>query len=576
LYVKKHFSGDPICRLSPGSKLEICFENKTVSGGACNFYIKKVTDTYNGMIIDLALDNVSWAPKYAELMINAQTQNFGFVIGNNSGAYSYLNEADMEKNKELEQVNLQKIQEQNKLEDENTVLQINKALEEKKYFLAYDLLSKLSTEHSTIKKQVLDNWNPLKQEIDELYKDYLSDFESYKTTSLEQYQKNPTEFIENNKAMIKKVNKQYKGFENINSALEKGLKVNDLAYLGKSNNKYFFFPMGIGYHYSSRSFDTMDVDQIILNTKYNQITEEIDPEVSFYKQNKRRYEFKIINTKEFSVNSITYNYSEVLNKTLNKIISEGGSSFISNTYQQKTFLFDSKEIISFLPKKASEPKDGYQNKEYNDLYSIYSEIQYPIYNKKPDFVELYLKGGGGQSFNVLLNPSILSKIQKIKDISKSDSIILIFGKDLPQISNTISLVPLEQWYSYKEGGWDNINVETGRFYFLPIKKGSIELIGESNLRFYNTNGNYKEYKFDMLCETYTEDKINELLTFSSELKKRLKKNKIEYQCLSYYSIKNRIELDYFLYTNDIIIPIMSCYRAGLPKPDMKFSVVVNK
>ena len=109
LYVKKHYSGDPICQLYPGASLEICLENKTVRGGSCDFYIIAVRDNYDGMSIDLALDNVYWAPKYAELKINTKFKNFGFIIGNRSGAYSYYNEADMNSQREQERIEYEKM-----------------------------------------------------------------------------------------------------------------------------------------------------------------------------------------------------------------------------------------------------------------------------------------------------------------------------------------------------------------------------------------------------------------------------------------------------------------------------------
>lgn len=193
LYVKKHFSGDPICRLSPGSKLEICLDNNTVSGGACDFYILKVRDTYNGMSIDLALDNVSWAPKYAELMINYKTQNFGFVIGNNSGAYSFLNEADMEKIREEENVERERQEKQRRDEenrkvdaDKNEYLKIDNLVNEKKYKEAYLLVNKLYSpsnypNSTLIESALLDMDKTLYNSINESAKNsnYLQAFQAF-------------------------------------------------------------------------------------------------------------------------------------------------------------------------------------------------------------------------------------------------------------------------------------------------------------------------------------------------------------------------------------------------------------
>ena len=101
LTIDKHIDGDPICRLNPGQTLEICLDEKTVRGGSCTFYIIGVEDNVNGMTLQLALDNVSWAPKYAELMINTVTQKMGFLLthSNNTGVYSYFNETQIKQNK---------------------------------------------------------------------------------------------------------------------------------------------------------------------------------------------------------------------------------------------------------------------------------------------------------------------------------------------------------------------------------------------------------------------------------------------------------------------------------------------
>jgi hypothetical protein len=414
------------------------------------------------------------------------------------------------------------------------------------------------------------NFEPLKNEIDLLYRDYLNDFELFKTKCLQEYSNNSSEFIEKNKAFIKKVNIQFQGFDNINSALEKGLKANDLACLVKSDNKHIFLPLGFEYHIYSKIFDTLYADQIILSTNYNHIKNDIEPELSIYKNNVMRYKFKIINPQFFNINSINFNFSDKLNEKFNLIKLEGGSRFIENNYQQKAFLIDSKEIISFMPKNASEPKDGYQNNEFNDLYSIYSETVLPLLKTflpdKPDFSGVFLSLSQNQRFNFLLNPSLLSKIQKITDKSSCDSIIMIFGKDIPKTSNTLKLVMMENGVYYPGESC---------FYLLPLKKGSIELINEKNVRIYNPDGNYKDYQFDILCETFTREKINQLLAISGELKKKLKKNTIDFDYSSFFSIDNTSKLNWFVYTNDIIIPRLTVYGGGLPSPD-KLKIVVNK
>ena len=570
LYINKHISGHPICRLSEGGILELCLEDKKVSGGNCDFYILQVKDIYGGLSIDLALDRVAWAPKYGELIISYTAQKVVFSIGNNTGTYSYYNEAEIDKIREGEKIEQEKQKQELLLSDKKITEEINLALKNNQFFKAYSLLSSLNFENKELTNEVNQKFEPLKNEIDLLYKDYLNDFELFKTKRLQEYSNNSSEFIEKNKEFINKVNIQFQGFDNINSALEKGLKANDLACLVKSDNKHIFLPLGFEYHIYSKIFDTLYADQIILSTNYNHIKNEIEPELSVYKNNVMRYKFKIINPQFFNINSINFSFSDKLNEKFNSIKLEGGSRFIENNYQQKAFLIDSKEIISFMPKNASEPKDGYQNNEFNDLYSIYSETLLPLLKTflpdKPDFSGVFLSLSQNLRFNFLINPSLLSKIQKITDKSSCDSIIMIFGKDLPKTSNTIELVVMENGVYYSGERC---------FYFLPLKKGSIELINEKNVRIYNTDGNYKDYQFDILCETFTREKINQLLAISGELKKKLKKNTIDFDYSSFFSIDNTSKLKWFVYTNDIIIPRLTVYGGGLPSPD-KLKIVVNK
>lgn len=582
LYVKEHIDGDPICRLSAGSALEICLgsDSKTINGGACTFYIQSSRMNGDVQIYEFGLDKSTmyfYAPKYGELIINTKTKKFGFSIDNNYGTYSYYSEAEMQKMNELDASNKNKLDEQKKLEDENTIKQINKALEENKYFLAYNLLNDLSFENNSVKAKVLEKWNPLKQELDLLFKEYLVDFELFKSENLIQYNDNPISFLEKNKELITKVKFKNKGYKDINLAIQNGYQSNSLAFLEKSNNKYLFLPVGQFFHYYSNVFDTIDVDQIVINTKYNQTTNDIEPEVNFYKNNKLRYNFKVINRIELSVNSITYNYSEKLSQIINSIISQGGESFIETNYKIKQLFFDSKEVISFQSKTITKPENGYQNKDFDRMISEYSIVEKnitPFITEKPDFIPISMESG---FYKILLHSKLISKLKKINEISISDSLVLIFvkySKEFPEISNTIKLQQVENGFGIP-----------GSFYFIPLKKGKIELISGNNLRIYNSNGNYKDFEFNKLCQTYTNEKLIAIESNSNEINKLLKKNNLYYVYSGFKLPSREIEPYEFRYSSEIIIPKFPVYdfsqkilytnELTLP-PNNLFKVVFNK
>jgi hypothetical protein len=154
LYVKEHYSGDPICRLVAGDELEICFKEKTVRGGACSFYIMRVSDTYSGMSIDLALDNVYYAQKYAELMINTQTQNFGFQIGYNTGAYSYYSETEMKQKRALEEARRTEEQRIKQEEDKTTKMIVESYLNNNNLDAAITEFNKMHYVDNTLESRI--------------------------------------------------------------------------------------------------------------------------------------------------------------------------------------------------------------------------------------------------------------------------------------------------------------------------------------------------------------------------------------------------------------------------------------
>ncbi|MFM2038899.1 MAG: hypothetical protein RL432_1838 [Bacteroidota bacterium] len=162
LTIKEHFSGDPICNLYSGAILEICYEDKTVTAGSCGtLYIKSVSGVAN-QTFELALDNVYWAPTYATLQINTNTKRLGFVIGGNMGLYSYYNENDIQKQRELEAAErikreqIRQQEEKRKLDiDQLAYPVINQLVEEKKYLEAESKLKNLFFPNSYEKAAII-------------------------------------------------------------------------------------------------------------------------------------------------------------------------------------------------------------------------------------------------------------------------------------------------------------------------------------------------------------------------------------------------------------------------------------
>jgi hypothetical protein len=147
LYVKKHYDGDRICLLNPGDALEICEKpgtackkGGTINAGNCTYYIQNVRMSGDVITYDFGMDECTpwfFAPEYGKLIVNTQTQNFGFVIDNNSGFYSYINQADMER-KQIEEEN-------NKLQfDRGQYSKIELLLNENKITEARDLVLRLN------------------------------------------------------------------------------------------------------------------------------------------------------------------------------------------------------------------------------------------------------------------------------------------------------------------------------------------------------------------------------------------------------------------------------------------------
>jgi hypothetical protein len=102
LYVKAHLSGSPICQLSEGNYIEICEEDNEVYGCPRDFYVYDKGSSYGNFTYELSLDK-GWSTHYMTLMVNPTTKRFGFILQGQTALYSYYTEADIERERTIQE-----------------------------------------------------------------------------------------------------------------------------------------------------------------------------------------------------------------------------------------------------------------------------------------------------------------------------------------------------------------------------------------------------------------------------------------------------------------------------------------
>lgn len=145
LTVGQHISGDPLFRLDKGDIVQICPDSKIISFGGTTLYILNKVGFGSTLTYDFKMDNVYYSPKYGEIQINTDTKKFAIsLISGNQGAWTYLNEADIQSQYEEEQ---KKIKEEINLKisiDKKTYSQIDQALNDDNIELAITKLNSLN------------------------------------------------------------------------------------------------------------------------------------------------------------------------------------------------------------------------------------------------------------------------------------------------------------------------------------------------------------------------------------------------------------------------------------------------
>lgn len=143
LYIDKHLSGSPICKLRHGDYIEICEESNKINGCQGDFYIYDKGWKNGSLSYELSLDK-GWSTHYMTMMVNTNTKKLGFEIQGQIGIYSYVTEAEMRViNEENEKKRLAESEEK-KLNDQVLITKINRLLEENNSVVAASYYSDLN------------------------------------------------------------------------------------------------------------------------------------------------------------------------------------------------------------------------------------------------------------------------------------------------------------------------------------------------------------------------------------------------------------------------------------------------
>ena len=247
LYVKKHYSGDPICLLSPGTTLEICEKpgtacnnGGTITGGRCTYYIQNIRMSGDVITYDFGLDECTpyfYAPKYGELIVNTATNKFAFIANGRVGTYSYYSQQEMNLIREQEKIE----EEKKKLTDKLKHNEINDLFSKGKIIDAYSKMNELNapqeypnySEVNNSYKKFLQNKNEVE---DKKIKNDITKLLKSKNTILDAAKKYST-LNSSDVQLFKQINdsiEKYYGDETIEISKE---KLEEIINLNKDNLK---------------------------------------------------------------------------------------------------------------------------------------------------------------------------------------------------------------------------------------------------------------------------------------------------------------------------------------------------
>jgi hypothetical protein len=498
LYVKEHLSGSRICKLMQGDYIEICEDDKEVNGCPYDFFIYDKGFASGSLTYELSLDR-GWSTHYMSLFVNPSTKRFGFIQQGQTAIYSYNTEAEMTairaRQKEQENIANQKLVEQAKIEDKQTKISINNALDGKEYFKALQLFSNLYFKDNELLNKINVGWLPEKERLDKIYLTYTEQFIQLKK---EYHSASITDFLLKYQNNIKTkeitINGKEAYLKRIDSTIdpsfkiyrEKTLSEDGYLYL-KRNNKHLIAPAGIdgNYLYTGR-YNNKKVNSLNIEIMYDTSANTHVPMLVFKNNEKLIARCPIINTNTFQIKYFSMPFPSEINKIYQKIINDSGRKTLESMYSEKILNLDYYESILYSGLIEMEyPGDGKRNDKYESLKS-----EFEIFRKD---VEKLTKDKRKLVTTNFYNPSILYLVKKM--YPNADSLVFAFGdykESLGKLGLHINYATYDEAFAVRGGS------------FVPLTKGVVELKNDKFI-IYDKSGNYAEVSANLIL---TESKVS--------------------------------------------------------------------
>lgn len=500
LYVKEHLSGSPICKLMQGDYIEICEDDKEVNGCPYNFYIYDKGFASGSLTYELSLDR-GWSTHYMSLFVNPSTKRFGFIQQGQTAIYSYYTEAEMTAKwalqNEQESIANQRRAEQSTIQDNQTKISINNALDGKEYFKALQLFSNLNFRDNELLNKINAGWLPEKERLDKIYRTYTDQFiqlkKEYQSTSITDFL---LKYQNNIKTKEITINGKEAYLKRIASTIEPSVKIyrektwREKAYLYlKRNNKHLIAPVGIEGNHQWWLYNNKYVNGLNIAIIYDTSANTHVPMLEFKNNEKMIERCPIINTNTFQIKYFSMPFPSEIDKIYQKIINDSGRKILESMYSEKILNLDSYESILYSGLNEMEyPGDGKRNDKYESLKS-----EFEIFRED---VEKLSKDQRKTVTNNFYNPSILYLVKKM--YPNADSLVFAFG-DYQE-----SLRELGLHIDCNNGSCSDYYLNNRFGSFVPLTKGVIELKNDKFI-IYEKSGNYTEVKANLI---FTESKVS--------------------------------------------------------------------